>query len=38
MSGQNWNDMSVEELEKLHEEKNYQFLICDGRILWVYED
>lgn len=38
MSGPNYNEMSVNELVQLHEEKNYRYLISDGRILWVYED
>lgn len=38
MRGPDYNNMSVEELMQLHEEKNYRYLICDGRIIWVFED
>ena len=37
MSLQEWNEMSVDELAKLHDEKNYEYTINDGRILWAHE-
>ena len=32
------NEIPVKELEVLHEEIGYRYLINDGRILWVYEE
>lgn len=38
MSIKELNDMPLEELEILHKEKGYRFLICDGKILWYETD
>lgn len=38
MCGPNYNEMTVEELMRLHEEEQYRYMINDGRILWVYQD
>lgn len=32
------NEMTLEELYQMHEEKKYRYLICDGRIMWVHEE
>lgn len=37
MTMRDWNELPVEELERLHEEEDYQYTICDGRIMWVHE-
>lgn len=38
MSTMELNEMEIEELENLFEERGYRFLISDGRIVWVYEE
>lgn len=32
------NEKPVNELETLYEKKGYLFLICDGKIVWYWEE